>query len=120
MHVCKSYFFGQAGWGGTVCVLNVFIFVSERSINLKKKTRMLQKDRKKPSYLSELIQVLWGLLSLLSSKYFQEKIKCIMPHLSHNLSHNTTVWEHLIMVAKETMLTANPPTERKSKLFDYS
>ena len=54
-------------------VLDVFIFVTEKSITFKKRKYRIR--QKKPS-LSELTQILCGLLSLLP-KYFSVKMKRI-------------------------------------------
>lgn len=47
---CKSYIFGWVGWDGAGCVLNHFIFVTEKSITFKK-TKISQKDRKNLIYM---------------------------------------------------------------------
>ena len=62
------------GWNGTVLVLNVFSFVTEKSIHFK--TRKYRRKTKKTYNLSEFTRILCGLLSLLS-EYFLVKMKCI-------------------------------------------
>ena len=63
----QELFFRLGGLRWDSCVLNVIIFVSEKSITFKKRTYRRKTD-KKPS-LSDFTQTLCDLLSLLS-KYF--------------------------------------------------
>ena len=38
---CKSYFFGRVGWDGTLCIPNVFIFVTGKEHNFQKNQKIL-------------------------------------------------------------------------------
>ena len=53
-----SYFLYWVGWDETVCVLNVFIFVTKKSITFKK--RKDHRKTKKKANLSEQTQIIYG------------------------------------------------------------
>ena len=88
-----SYFLYWVGWDETVCVLNVFIFVTKKSITFKK--RKYHRKTKKKANLSEQTQIIYGntLFGLVTQR----------PPLPFKRE-----------------CAAVPPTERKSKLFVYS
>ena len=88
-----SYFLHWVGWDETVCVLNVFIFVTKKSITFKKR-KYHRKTKKKQIYLSKHRQYMI--------------IRCLVS--SHKVLHFPFKRE----------CAAVPPTERKSKLFVYS
>ena len=94
------------------------------------KTKILQKDRKTLIYLnSHRYYVIYYLYFLNTSKLKWNPChtySCLLHSCCLVLSHNALyfsferelfMWQDQITVAKETTLTAVPPTERKSKLF---
>ena len=53
MHSMQElFFFGQVGWGGTVCKLNVLIFLTEKRRNFKNDKNRRKKTEK---YLISLL-----------------------------------------------------------------
>ena len=121
---CKSYIFGWVGWDGAGCVLNHFIFVTEKSITFKK--RKYQKDRKKPN-LCELTDIMWSTVStvkiLLSENEMHRyhAFRCLLCRRCLVSSHNAlyfpferehVAWRDQITLTKETTRTAVPPREK--------
>ena len=137
----KSYFFGWVGRDGTVSVLNVFILVTEKSITFKERKyrRNTEKNRihlnshrnyviyclyclnisklkwnaSVPRSLFSTSQPLFGLPTQRPLFPVIERARCVT-----RVTRETN--KRLVMVAKETTLTAIPLTERNSKLFVYS
>ena len=65
MRSIQEFFFGWVGRDGTVCVLNAFIFATEKSITFQKKKISYYfplRQRQKKITLSEITQILWSIV----------------------------------------------------------